>query len=50
MGRTEGGHKPQEAWGRRRILVVVHTEHGNVIRIISARPATSHERKFYEEG
>ena len=37
------------------ILVVVHTEavapieRGNVIRIISARSATSHERRFYEE-
>jgi uncharacterized DUF497 family protein len=35
---------------RDRILVVVHTEHDNMIRIISARRATSHERKFYEEG
>ena len=40
---------------RGRILVVVHTEvvvpteRGNVIRIISARRATSHERRFYEE-
>jgi uncharacterized protein len=34
---------------RRRILVVVHTERGNVIRIVSARRATSHERRFYEE-
>ena len=36
--------------GRGRILVVVHTEHDNIIRIISARRATSHERTFYEEG
>ena len=35
---------------RGRILVVVHTEHGNMIRIISARGATRHERRFYEEG
>jgi uncharacterized protein len=35
---------------RNRILVVVHTEHDNMIRIISARRATSHERRFYEEG
>ncbi len=34
---------------RSRILVVVHTESSNVIRIISARRATSHERIFYEE-
>jgi len=33
-----------------RILVVVHTGHDNMIRIISARRATSHERRFYEEG
>ena len=33
-----------------RILVVVHAEHGNMIRIISARRATNHERRFYEEG
>ena len=35
---------------RGRSLVVVHTEHGNMIRIISARRATRHERRFYEEG
>ena len=34
---------------RRRTLVVVHTEHQDVIRIISARVATRHERKTYEE-
>ena len=34
---------------RGRILVVVHTERGNMIRIISARRATRHERRFYEE-
>ena len=31
------------------LLVVVHVERGSVIRLISARPATAHERKFYEE-
>lgn len=35
---------------RRRILVVVHTDRGDRIRIISARLATAHERKLYEEG
>jgi len=35
---------------RGRILVVVHTEYDNMIRIIGARRATSHERRFYEEG
>lgn len=32
-----------------RVLVVAHTEVGDTIRIISARTATPHERKFYEE-
>lgn len=32
------------------LLVVSHTEQGDIIRIISARPATSGERKIYEEG
>ena len=30
-------------------LVVVHVERGETIRIISARKATKHEQKFYEE-
>lgn len=33
-----------------RLLVVAHTERDAAIRIISARVATSHERKIYEEG
>ena len=33
-----------------RLLVVVHSERGNRIRIISARRATRQERKTYEEG
>ena len=32
----------------RRLLVVVHTEQGETIRIISARLATAHERKRHE--
>jgi hypothetical protein len=32
-----------------RLLLVVHTERGNRIRIISARASTSRERKHYEE-
>jgi uncharacterized DUF497 family protein len=32
-----------------RLLVVAHTERGEAIRIISARPATLGERRFYEE-
>ena len=35
-----------DAYGR--ILVVVYTWRGNVIRLISARKATKHERKQYE--
>lgn len=35
---------------QQRLLVVVHTERGDNIRIISARLATPHERKTYEEG
>jgi len=33
-----------------KLLVVVHTERGDNIRIISARRATKQERKDYEEG
>ena len=32
-----------------RLLVVSHTERGNEIRIISARPATAQERKRHEK-
>ncbi len=32
-----------------RLLLVVHAQHGRRTRIISARPATRHERKLYEE-
>ena len=35
---------------RQRVLVVVHTDRGDAVRIISARVANSHERKSYEEG
>jgi uncharacterized protein len=35
---------------RQRVLVVVHTEQENTIRIISARVATTRERQTYEEG
>lgn len=33
-----------------RLLVVAHTNRGEVIRIISARLAAAAERKLYEEG
>jgi uncharacterized DUF497 family protein len=32
-----------------RVLVVVHTDRDERIRIISARPATPYERRLYEE-
>ena len=35
---------------RDRILVVVYTERGSVIRLISCRRATQAERRTYEEG
>ena len=38
------GHSNQS-----RLLLVSFSERGNVIRIISARKATSHERKDYQE-
>lgn len=31
-----------------RLLIVVHVEHGDIIRIISARPATTSEHKNHE--
>jgi uncharacterized DUF497 family protein len=34
----------------RRILVVAHTDRGEVVRLISARRATPSERRFYEQG
>ncbi len=33
-----------------RVLVVSHTDRGDVVRVISAREATKKERKFYEES
>ncbi|MCI0617559.1 BrnT family toxin [bacterium] len=35
---------------RGRVLIVVHTERGENIRIISCRKATPSERRDYEEG
>ena len=32
-----------------RTLVVAHADRGDMIRVISARPATRRERRFYEE-
>ena len=36
--------------GKNRVLVVVYTERGSNIRIISCRKATSLERKLYNES
>ena len=36
--------------GKRSLLVVVHTIRGERIRLISARSATKHERRSYEES
>ena len=36
-------------YARGRLLVVAHTDEGDIIRI-SARVATRHEKRFYEEG
>jgi len=33
-----------------KLLTISHTERGESIRIISARPATKQERKIYEQG
>lgn len=33
-----------------RLLAVAHTDEGDIIRVISARMATRHEKRLYEEG
>jgi len=49
-------HIDEERWvtiglsNRQRLLVVVHTEGPETIRIISARTADRLERRKYEEG
>ncbi len=35
---------------QRRLLVVVHTERRNQLRLISARKATRYEKSLYEHG
>jgi uncharacterized DUF497 family protein len=51
---------PDHSWGEerfaiegvssaQRLIVVCYTDSGDLIRIISARQATSHERKYYED-
>lgn len=34
---------------KNRLVVVAHSERGEITRIISARPATAHERKRHEK-
>jgi uncharacterized DUF497 family protein len=36
--------------GRRRTLIIWHTEHNDTVRIIGAREATPRERRTYESG
>ena len=47
-------HNPDEGdieiYPKKRVLVVVYTERGSNIRIISCRKATPLERKLYEES
>jgi uncharacterized DUF497 family protein len=40
IGMSEGG----------RMLIVAHTDDGEVVRLISAREPTRREREFYEES
>jgi uncharacterized DUF497 family protein len=35
---------------KRSLLIVVHTIRGERIRLISARPATKHEKRKYEDS
>lgn len=35
---------------QQRVLVVSYTERGDIIRLISARPATRKEQRDYEDG
>lgn len=49
---SQTGQDPDHSVGeeRFRLLVIAHTERGDTIRIINARPATPSERTIYEEG
>jgi len=35
---------------QRRVVIVWHTERGDIIRIVGAREAAPHERRTYESG
>ncbi len=48
-----GAEKRWAAFGKTdsgRLLVVIFTKRGNLLRVISARDMNSKERKFYEEN
>ena len=47
---TEDRSRTYGASGKERLLVVVHTERGDNIRIISARKATRNEKDIYTQG
>ena len=47
--RSEDRHITVGLSGRRRLIMVAHTERGERIRIISARELTRTEREAYEE-
>ena len=47
---TEDRSRTFGASNRARVLVVVHTERREAVRIISARKATRHEKSIYANG
>jgi hypothetical protein len=51
VGHSVGEQRPITVGfsSRNRLLFVSHTERGKALRIISARPATGHERKKHED-
>ena len=52
----DSGHSDEERWVilgmsvTQKLLIVVHTVRGERIRLISARSATKHEKRNYEES
>lgn len=47
---TESRYVLLGATHQNRLVAVVHTEFGDIIRVVSARMATRRERRDYEEG
>ena len=47
---TEDASRTYAVSNKARLLVVIHTERRNSIRIISARKATRYEKGIYENG